>query len=79
MSEYAECPSCGQSKAKKVSFTWWGGMIGPGILNHVKCQACGTSYNGKTGNSNTVGIITPHPTGATPVKPAIMSLFNAGE
>ena len=57
MSEYAECPSCGQSKAKKVSFTWWGGMIGPGILNHVKCQACGTSYNGKTGNSNTVGII----------------------
>lgn len=54
---YAPCPKCRQSAAEKVSFTWWGGLIGPRILSHVKCRACGTGYNGKTGKDNTTGII----------------------
>ena len=51
------CPRCGNPASKKVSFTWWGGLIGPKILNHVKCLNCGAAYNGKTGRSNTTGII----------------------
>ena len=38
-------------------FTWWGGLIGPKLLTHVKCLACGKQYNGKTGKDNTNGII----------------------
>jgi hypothetical protein len=53
----APCPSCGQSNADKIGFTWWGGAVGPAILNHVKCLACGTEYNAKSGQSNTTGII----------------------
>ncbi len=40
-----------------MSFTWWGGILGPKLLSHVKCGSCGTQYNGKTGGSNTTGII----------------------
>ncbi|HXD10393.1 MAG TPA: hypothetical protein VN653_10050 [Anaerolineales bacterium] len=54
---YAPCPNCGQSNAKKVSFTWWGGALGPGLFTHVKCQNCNTEYNGKTGKTNQQNII----------------------
>lgn len=54
---YAPCPNCRQSAAEKMSFTWWGGIIGPRILTHVKCASCGTKYNGKTGKDNTSGIV----------------------
>jgi hypothetical protein len=57
MSEFAPCPKCGSTNAKKVGFTFWGGIIGPRMLSHVKCQQCWTAYNGKTGKSNTVGIL----------------------
>ena len=40
-----------------MSFTWWGGLIGPRILSHVKCPQCSYAYNGKTGRDNTTGII----------------------
>ena len=55
--QYAPCPNCGQTNATPVSYTWWGGVIGPKMLTHVKCQNCNTQYNGKTGKSNTQGII----------------------
>lgn len=55
--DYAVCPQCGGSKAEKVRFTWWGGILGPKILTHVKCQECGKAYNGKTGRENTTGIV----------------------
>jgi transposase-like protein len=55
--QYAACPNCGQSNAKKVSYTWWGGALGPNMFTHVKCQSCGTQYNGKTGQSNQRNII----------------------
>lgn len=56
-SDYAPCPKCSSTLAKEVGFTWWGGLLGPKLLTHVKCQHCGTAYNGKTGKSNTRGIV----------------------
>jgi len=55
--QFAPCPKCGQSNAKKVSFTFWGGALGPSLFTHVKCQNCGTEYNGKTGKSNQQNIV----------------------
>lgn len=51
------CPRCAHSESKPVSFTWWGGLIGPRLFNHVKCAGCGYAYNGKTGRSNTTSIV----------------------
>lgn len=50
------CPSCGSRSSNKVSWTWRGGILGPRIFNHVRCNQCGTAYNGKTGNYNTTAI-----------------------
>jgi transposase-like protein len=55
--EYVPCPKCQSTNIKKCNFTWWGGILGPKLLTHVKCQHCGTTFNGKTGNSNTAAII----------------------
>jgi len=57
MKQFAPCPNCGESNAEKMSFTWWGGIIGPKLLTHVKCISCGETYNGKTGKDNTTNII----------------------
>jgi len=51
------CPKCRDPRSTKVSFTWWGGLLGPRMMSHVKCMGCGTCYNGKTGKSNTTGIL----------------------
>ena len=40
-----------------MSFTWWGGVIGPRVLTHVECPRCGHAYNGKSGGDNTTGIV----------------------
>ena len=56
MTSYVACPKCGGA-AEKLKFTWWGGILGPKILTHVKCLTCGYRYNGKTGKDNTTGII----------------------
>jgi len=52
------CPFCNQNQyaPTPVGFTWWGGIIGPKILNHVQCPQCGRAYNGKTGLPNTNAI-----------------------
>jgi len=55
--QYRPCPKCQRPDPEKVGFTWWGGVIGPRMLSHVKCRWCGTQYNGKTGQSNTTGIV----------------------
>ena len=57
MPKYVPCPNCSSTRASLVGFSWWGGILGPRHLTHVKCPDCGTAYNGKTGQSNTVGII----------------------
>ncbi len=54
--QYAPCPKCGAEESNKVGFTWWGGVLGPALLSHVRCGQCGTAYNGKTGQSNTGAI-----------------------
>lgn len=51
------CPKCGSSDVKRVGYTWWGGAIGPRLMNHTKCNNCGTTYNGKSGKPNTNVII----------------------
>lgn len=56
-SQYAPCPKCGASNAEKMSFTWWGGILGPKILTHVKCRSCAAAFNGKTGKDNTTNIV----------------------
>ena len=53
---YAPCPRCDADDPEKVGFTWWGGLLGPSLLTHVRCQECGTAYNGKTGKSNDTAI-----------------------
>ena len=57
MTEYVPCPNCSSTRASLVGFTWWGGILGSRLLTHVQCPDCGTAYNGKTGESNTTGII----------------------
>jgi hypothetical protein len=51
------CPKCGNPHSSPVKFTWWGGVLGPKMLHHVKCLGCGSAYNGKTGQPNTTAII----------------------
>ena len=56
MARYARCPECDSRDAVKVGFTWWGGLLGPAMLCHVRCLECGTQYNGNTGKSNNTAI-----------------------
>ena len=58
-----------------MSFTWWGGLIGPRILTHVKCPRCGHAYNGKSGKDNTTGIVIYSCVVAFVVFGFVMSLF----
>lgn len=53
----AKCPKCGAESASKVSFTWWGGALGPKLFHVVKCHQCDARYNGRTGGKLTRTII----------------------
>jgi hypothetical protein len=56
--KYADCPNCdARGDATAVAFTWWGGMLGPRLFSHVRCNECGTCYNGNSGKSNDTAII----------------------
>lgn len=44
-----QCPACHARAGKKVTFSWWGGIVGPGVMSLHKCQACGCQFNSKTG------------------------------
>lgn len=57
MTNYAPCPKCSGTSSDRLKFTWWGGIIGPKILTHVKCSSCGHKFNGKSGKDNTTGIV----------------------
>lgn len=57
MTNYAPCPKCGGTASERMNFTWWGGVIGPKVLTHVKCPQCRTTYNGKSGKDNTTNIV----------------------
>jgi len=52
-----QCPKCQQDVVPSpVGFTWWGGLIGSKIINHVQCPMCSARFNGKTGGDNTGAI-----------------------
>jgi hypothetical protein len=51
------CPKCNSANVQAVRYTWWGGVIGPKILKHTKCNDCNFKYNSKTRKSNTTGIV----------------------
>ena len=55
-SGWVACPQCHSLDVAMPRFTWWGGMAGQKLLTHVKCNACGHTYNGNTGESNAVKI-----------------------
>jgi len=58
MSTYLPCPKCGGKIIIKVeNYTWWGGIFGNKLFNHVICDRCKFEYNGVTGKSNKVNII----------------------
>lgn len=50
-------PNCGSGDSHLLKFTWWGGVLGPRLLSHVKCPDCSKKYNGKSGKDNTAGIV----------------------
>jgi hypothetical protein len=54
---YAICYNCGADAAARVSYTFWGRIIGPAMICHVRCGRCGTTYNGRTGKSNDTAIL----------------------
>lgn len=57
MSNFVSCPKCDGNNVEQMSFTWWGGILDPKLLTHVKCNDCGETYNGKTGKDNRTNII----------------------
>ena len=51
------CPYCKSDlPPNPAGFTWWGGVLGPKVLNHAICPACRKGYNRKTMQPNTTGI-----------------------
>lgn len=50
------CPACNSENVKDISWTWWGGLIGPRILKHTKCADCKFTYNRNTKKSNNTPI-----------------------
>ncbi len=50
--KWKKCPECGQKRARRVLWTFWGSFYFTAIFKHVRCEECGTTYNGKTGKSN---------------------------
>jgi C4-type Zn-finger protein len=51
------CPKCGSPLITLVKYTWWGGMLGPKMFHHTKCEMCKYRFNSKTRQSNTTAII----------------------
>lgn len=51
------CPRCNAQNVVAPRFTWWGGALGPKVLNHRVCKSCGFGFNAKTRQSNTTGIV----------------------
>ena len=47
------CPRCKSSDIHKVEYSWWGGLIGPGLVHQVRCKKCGMTYDGVTGTNVT--------------------------
>ena len=53
---FTTCPKCNSPHLSKPTFTWWGGLLGPKLLNHTVCNSCSFGFNSKTGKSNSTAI-----------------------
>jgi len=52
-----KCRACHEEvEPTPVTFTWWGGLLGPKLLSHVQCPKCSARWNGKTGADNSTAI-----------------------
>ncbi len=51
----SKCPQCGENAGKKVSYSWWGGALGPALMKLNKCQACKFQYNPRNGSVGEAG------------------------
>ena len=45
----ANCPKCNSVSIEKITWTWWGGIIGAWIMNQARCKDCKTKFNRDTG------------------------------
>lgn len=45
------CPQCNSADTKEVKYTWWGGILGPKLMNLQKCNACRFQFNRATQKS----------------------------
>jgi uncharacterized paraquat-inducible protein A len=55
--QWADCPNCdAPGDATRIWYTWWGAWLGPLLICHVRCNRCGTAYNGNSGQYNTAAI-----------------------
>jgi phage FluMu protein Com len=50
--EWAPCPNCGCRDGTRARWTIWGGLLGPAMINVVRCHDCGSNYNGVHGDYN---------------------------
>ena len=46
------CPRCQSPNVHRPAFTWWGGVLGPKLFNHMQCRNCNFGFNAKSGKSN---------------------------
>lgn len=72
------CPKCGASRSTKVSFTWWGGILGPAIFGLVRCNRCSTQYNTRNGKPIGAGHIIVYSVVVGVIALAIVVLINLG-
>lgn len=47
------CPRCKSNDIHKVEYSWWGGLIGPGLAHQIRCKKCGMTYDGVSGTNIT--------------------------
>lgn len=51
------CPQCNSANTKEVKYTWWGGIVGPKMMNLQHCNACGFQFNRATRKSTRNAVI----------------------
>jgi uncharacterized membrane protein len=47
------CPRCNSTDIHRVEYSWWGGLVGPGLVHQVRCKKCGLAYDGASGTTIT--------------------------
>ena len=49
MAHYQPCPKCASEQAEAISFTWWGGLVGPKMFT-IQKQDIFSKNNPLSGN-----------------------------